>query len=74
MCISAQVWDGGDWVFDSDMIIKCIDPEYKRRLASEVKFHDSKAKVLVPGGCCLQLRISSNDLAEVSTKKKVIID
>ena len=60
-----KVWDGRDWVLDNDMIIKCIDPVYKRKLAGEVKFESSKAEVPVPGGCCSELRVSSNDFAQV---------
>lgn len=61
---SLKVWDGRDWVLDNDMIIKCIDPVYKRKLAGEVKFESSKAEVPVPGGCCSELRVSSNDFAQ----------
>ena len=47
------------------MIIKCIDPVYKRKLAGEVRFQSSKDEIPVPGGCCSQLRISSNGIAQV---------
>ena len=71
--VQFQVWTGSEWKADKSQSseIICIDPDYNNNTKVKDTIKDeqkNKMKIGLtdPGGCCMELRISSNDVGQVA--------
>ena len=53
---------GEDWLEDRTIKISCIDPHYRRTLREDGPGAGGDSET--PGGCCPQVRVSSNDVGQ----------
>ena len=64
------MWSGETRKKNHDLILLCVDPELHRettqRKVTEVDIL-SRVPRTDPGGCCQQIRVSSNDIGQVQT-------
>ena len=64
-----QVWTQLEWKEDLTLQIKCIDPDHdKRKKKNKVKdiIKSYKDHKTVPGSCCIEVKVSSVDIGQVS--------
>ena len=71
------MWSGETWKKNHDLILLCVDPELHRipnqqRKVTEVDIL-SRAPGTDPGGCCQQIRVSSNDIGQVQTLRILFV-
>ena len=64
------MWSGETWKENHDLILLCVDPELHQetpqKKVTEVDIL-SRGPRTDPGGCCQQIRVSSNDIGQVQT-------